>query len=283
MPGQVPVSIAVPSLNYGRFLGACLESIRSQTYKHLEVLIAEGGSGDDSLDVVARFVAADPRFRLVSTADNGQADAVQKAFMASSGDVFGFLNADDCFLRPDAVELAMSTFHAHPEAGLVSFGGWYMDENGTARKPVRRRYQPQAGRERIRYRTAMLQPGTFWRREVQERFPLRTDLTYVFDNWFFFEAFHEFPWIFRKERTAGYRLHGGNKSEGIREDRIRELARFEGFKFGSGSYRERYLNAVANIAQRVGQLPVGCRVAQNAVYLATNGLSFATRYRLPGI
>jgi glycosyltransferase involved in cell wall biosynthesis len=280
---QVRVSIGVPSLNYGRFLSSCLESIRLQTHTNLEVLIADGGSTDDSLDVVARFVESDRRFRLISVADSGQADAVQKAFMASSGAIFTFLNADDCFMRQDATALAVSTFGTHPEAGLVSFGGWYIDETGTARRPVRRRYHPRAGRERIRYRTAMLQPSTFWRREVQELFPLRTDLSYVFDNWFFFQAFQTFPWIFRSERMAGYRLHGANKSEGVRPDRIRELARFEAFKFSDGAFRERYLYAVADIARLASRLPAGRRMAQKAIYLATNSLSFATCYRLPGI
>jgi glycosyltransferase involved in cell wall biosynthesis len=280
---QVRVSIGVPSLNYGPFLGACLDSIRSQTHSNLEVLIADGGSSDESLDVVASFVAADSRFRLISTADSGQADAVQKAFIASSGEIFGFLNADDCFMRKDTVQLAVSTFNTHPEAGLVSFGGLYIDESGNARSPVRRRYHPRAGRDRIRYRTAMLQPGTFWRREVQERFPLRTDLSYVFDSWFFFQAFHAFPWIFRIEKTAGYRLHGANKSAGVRADRIRELARFEAFKFGDGSFRERYLHAVADIAHSAGQLPAGRRLAARTLYLVTNILSVATHYRLPSI
>jgi glycosyltransferase involved in cell wall biosynthesis len=280
---HVRVSIGVPSLNYGPFLGACLESIRSQTHSNLEVLIADGGSTDESLEVVESFVAADSRFRLISTADTGQADAVQKAFLASSGDVFGFLNADDCLLRDDTVELAVSTLREHTNSAIVSFGGWYINPAGARLKPVSRRYDPRSGTEGLRRRTALLQPGTFWRRAVQERFPFRTEMSYAFDVWFFYQAFQAYGWIFRPEQVAGYRLHGGNKSAGVRSDRVLELAEFESFKYGAGSLRAWYLQRIAVAVGAAERLSRGGAGARRALYVAVNSLSAATAYRLPGI
>jgi glycosyltransferase involved in cell wall biosynthesis len=280
---RVRISIGVPSLNYGRFLGACLESIRSQTHSNLEVLIADGGSTDDSLNVIGDFVAADRRFRLVSTVDTGQADAVQKAFEASSGHIFGFLNADDCLLRADTVELAAFSLREHTSAAIVSFGGWYIDQAGTRLKPVGRRYDPRSSYDGLRRRTALLQPGTFWRRAVQEQFPFRTDMSYAFDVWFFYQAFQTFDWIVRPEQVAGYRLHGANKSAGVKADRVLELAEFERFKYGDRSLRARYLRRVAAAVRASERLPRGGAAARRALYIAVNSMSAATAYRLPGI
>lgn len=74
------ISIAVPSYNYARFLEACLLSIQQQDYLDFEVLVADGGSSDESIGIINRFCAEDKRFILVSTKDSGQADAIKKAF-----------------------------------------------------------------------------------------------------------------------------------------------------------------------------------------------------------
>ena len=72
------ISIAVPSFNYGLFIDKCLNSIISQHYINFEVLIADGGSTDRSLEIINYYCNIDNRFRLVSNFDNGQADAINK-------------------------------------------------------------------------------------------------------------------------------------------------------------------------------------------------------------
>ena len=69
------ISIAVPSYNYGKYIGKCLQSIKDQVYTKYEVLLADGGSTDESLEIINKFCENDSRFTLVSTADNGQSDA----------------------------------------------------------------------------------------------------------------------------------------------------------------------------------------------------------------
>jgi glycosyltransferase involved in cell wall biosynthesis len=93
------ISIAVPSYNYGQFLLACLDSIKMQQHADYEVLIADGGSDDGSVEIIERYCASDPRFRFVSREDQGQADAIRRAFSHASGDILCFLNADVCSRR----------------------------------------------------------------------------------------------------------------------------------------------------------------------------------------
>jgi glycosyltransferase involved in cell wall biosynthesis len=276
------VSVAVPCLDHGCYLRECLASIQAQDHANFEVLIADGGSTDGSLDIIEEFTFADARFRLVSRTDRGQADAVQRAFSLATGDIFCFLNADDCYIRTDTLSLAAAALADHPHAGVVSFAGVYLDGTGRPLRPVRLRDHPLDGTHLMRFRTAVLQPGTFWRREVQQQIPLMTDLHYVFDAWFFYDAYCRFGWVDRPEAVAGYRLHGENKSAGVRPDRIRELAAFERHKFGPRSWRGRYLDAIAGIIA-AAEGSFGDSIARRVTYLAANSLSYVSAYRVPGI
>jgi glycosyltransferase involved in cell wall biosynthesis len=277
------ISIGVPSRNYARFLSACLSSVRAQRGVDVEVLIADGCSTDHSLDIARRFESADPRFRVVSTADRGQADAVQRTFEASSGDVFGFLNADDCYLRTDSLATVVAAFRERPDIDFVSLGGQYLNEEGRRIRPVRTHPHPFASPGDLRYRTAVLQPATFWRRHVQEAIPLRTDLNYAFDAWFFYEAHCRYRWAKLPNEIAGYRLHGANKSLRVGPARIRELADLERRKFGSSSRRGRYLDMIGSLVERAEHLDVGEHAVKRTLYLCVNSLSYLTAFRVPGI
>jgi glycosyltransferase involved in cell wall biosynthesis len=277
------VSIAVPSLNYGRFVLQCLESLAGQQRVDLEVLIADGGSTDDTLQIVRDFCARDARFRLVSTKDSGQADAVKRSLAMATGEVFGFLNADDFLLCDDALSSAVDAFTARPDVDLVSFSGFYADDQGRNIKPIRLRYHPLDSLARMKYRASVLQPATFWRRKVAEAVPLRTEFHYVFDAVFFYEAQQRFSWLEFPKPVAGYRLHGANKSMSVRSVRIFELASFEQIKFGAGTPRAAYLRGVATLVRACERLPVLGGALRRLIYLGVNSLAFATAYRVPGI
>lgn len=277
------VSVAVPSFNYAGFLPACLGSIAAQDHGDFEVLIADGGSTDGSLEVIERYLAADPRFRLISTRDEGQADAVQRAFAASEGALFCWLNADDCYVHTGAFRMALESLQGDPDAGLVSFGGVYLDEAGKVIRPVRLRRHRLDGLHNLSYRASVLQPATFWRREVQAAIPLRTDFHFCFDALFFWQAWQRYGWLERPETVAGYRLHGSNKSMQVRPERVAELARFEAIKFGPRSLRGHYLAALASVLRVLQRVPWLGRLLLRGAYVVNNSLSFATAHRWPGI
>ena len=160
------ISIAVPSYNYGRFLKTCLDSIYIQDYRDYEVLIADGGSTDESIEIIENFCNLDKRFKLASTSDKGQSDAIIKVFSDSTGDVFCFLNADDCFICKDALSSVINAFINYPEISIVSFSGYYINAEGHYIKPVRLRYHPLDNVSLMKYRSAVLQPATFWKKIV---------------------------------------------------------------------------------------------------------------------
>ena len=99
------VSIIINNYNYGRFLGDAIRSAVKQSYRHVEVIVVDDGSTDDSREVIASF----PEVRTVFKENGGQASAYNAGFAASRGEIILFLDSDD-FLARDAVEEAVRLF-----------------------------------------------------------------------------------------------------------------------------------------------------------------------------
>jgi glycosyltransferase involved in cell wall biosynthesis len=120
------VSIIIDNYNYGRFVGAAIESALAQTHPACEVIVVDDGSTDDSADVISRY-GRDVRVLLKE--NGGQASAFNQGFAESSGAVVLFLDADDMLL-PDAAARVMSVFGERPGVAKVQYRLRVVDENG---------------------------------------------------------------------------------------------------------------------------------------------------------
>lgn len=112
------VSVLIANFNYGRFLGAAIESALAQSYPVLEIVICDDGSTDDSCQVAERYASEDGRVRLVRKPNAGEGAAYSAAFAASSGDIVCLLDSDDVW-KPNKVARAIGIFSSMPEAGWV--------------------------------------------------------------------------------------------------------------------------------------------------------------------
>ena len=110
-PAAPLISIVVPSLNQGRFIGATLASIAAQRYPRLEWIVADGGSSDDTLEVLADY--SDRIDRLESRPDGGPAVAINRELGRARGEILCWLNSDDLLL-PGALAHVARFFVAHP-------------------------------------------------------------------------------------------------------------------------------------------------------------------------
>lgn len=100
------VSVVIPNHNYARYIGEAVESVLSQTYPEVEVIVVDNGSTDDSLEVLRRYAA---RCRVVPQADLGQSLARNRGIQEARGDLIAFLDADDAW-RPRKLELQVERF-----------------------------------------------------------------------------------------------------------------------------------------------------------------------------
>ena len=114
------VSVLMPCLNAQPFLEAAVNSVLIQS-GCIELLVADGGSTDDSIKILEALAAEDPRVRIISRNDLGPADALNKAIRAARGTLIGWLNADDLYL-PGALQRAISALEANPDL-LMVYGG----------------------------------------------------------------------------------------------------------------------------------------------------------------
>lgn len=125
------VSVVTPSLNQGRYLRQAIESVRSQTYAPVEHIVVDGGSTDETLEILR----ASDGVRWISEPDRGQSDALNKGFALARGEVLGWLNADDAY-EPHAVEEGVAALAG---VGLVYADVVRVNDDGVNPRRIRSR------------------------------------------------------------------------------------------------------------------------------------------------
>lgn len=110
------ITIVTPVKNGQRWIRETIESVLGQSYPHLEYIIVDGGSTDDTLKIIDEY--QDRIDKLISEPDEGMYDAIGKGFAQATGDVFGYLNADDV-LEPGGLRRVGEFFRDHPRAKVI--------------------------------------------------------------------------------------------------------------------------------------------------------------------
>src|SRR5258705_8734991 len=90
------ITIVTPSFNQGSFLEQTILSVIGQQYSDLEYIIMDGGSTDNSVEIIKKYESHLAHWE--SEKDRGQAHALNKGFALATGNIFGWLNSDDFYL-----------------------------------------------------------------------------------------------------------------------------------------------------------------------------------------
>lgn len=155
------VTIAVPSSNQGRFLDDALESIFQQEVP-VEVYVLDGGSTDNSLEVIRKWEHRLAGWR--SRADDGQAAAINEGVALGSAPYVSWLNSDD-WLLPSALATLLAELEKRPEASAVYGRAWNVVQRSGRRYPV---WVEPFNERRLALRCIISQPATLIRRTAWE-------------------------------------------------------------------------------------------------------------------
>lgn len=122
---QPLVSIVTPSFNHGHFIRDTIESVFAQDYKNIEYVVIDGGSSDDTIEILTSY---GERLSWVSEPDRSQSDAINKGLRRTHGEIVTWLNSDDILL-PGAVSRVIEEFQKDQSAGLVYGATHFVDRD----------------------------------------------------------------------------------------------------------------------------------------------------------
>jgi len=228
------ITIVTPSYNQGQFIEATIRSVLLQNYPNLEYIIIDGGSTDNSVEIIKKY---EPYLAYwVSEKDRGQAHAINKGFAHASGDIYAYLNSDDFFER-GALHSCAQAFRAGHQWVVGQVQCW---QEGIGCWPF-----PQLpGKSFTKWFLScpIPQAGSFWSAELHhEMGQFSEDLNYIIDYefWLRLRFIKKIKPFFIDKSIAVYRIHPESKTVTLSFDFVQE----------SNSIREKYKHRL-NFIQR---------------------------------
>lgn len=219
------ISIVIPSFNQGQFIEETLLSIINQSYTNWEIIVMDGGSSDQTVDILQKYDSNITKW--VSEPDQGQAHAINKGLEYCTGELFNWINSDD-YLMPRALEDLANLYRKFPH-GQIFCGYTYcfFDETKKESHTYRMKFGKKV--EDVFFDLEMNQPGSFVLTEMVKAVGgVNESLRYVFDNELYYRLLCKYgnKGVVNSDNTwAGFRLHGDSKSvgegfEGFEEERL---------------------------------------------------------------
>ena len=201
------ISVITPSYNAAAYLEDAVLSVNRQSDVGAEHIVIDAGSSDGTLAILERH----RHLRWISEHDHGQSDAINKGFLMATGDLVGWLNADDYYL-PRGLAAIAGAAEEHPEADVVYGDCLFVDPAGRiVRSKVEHDFDPQV---LLNFGCYIPSTSTFFRRRLIERgLLLDCDYRVAMDFEFFARlarlgcSFHYVP-----QFIAAFRWHEDNVS-----------------------------------------------------------------------
>jgi glycosyltransferase involved in cell wall biosynthesis len=156
------ISIVTPSFAQGRFLERTLCSVLTQGYPALEYYVQDGGSTDESIEILRRYERELNGWATAS--DDGQADAINRAFSNTTGEIMGWLNSDDLLL-PGALAFVARYFTEHPDVDVIYGNRLMIDEDDGQ---IGAWILPRHDNDVLALADYVPQETLFWRRHIWE-------------------------------------------------------------------------------------------------------------------
>ena len=239
------ISIITPSYNQGRFLEKTIRSVLLQNYSNLEYIIIDGGSTDNSIEIIKKY---QPWLSYwVSEPDRGQSNAINKGFEQATGNIYAWLNSDDIYL-PNALNVVAQKFAEENNASLGALVGmgYKIDRSGKVvyEYPQNSKLNFQAF---LDWRKShFLQPSCFFTKEAWDcSKPLDESLNYCMDLDLWLKMAQKFSFK-RLNQVLSYALaHQEAKTTVTKAHMFAEIA-FVAMRYGAKDIAYRELMGLAD-------------------------------------
>jgi glycosyltransferase involved in cell wall biosynthesis len=205
------ISLVTVSFNQGQYLEKTILSVIEQNYPNLEYIIIDGGSTDNSVDIIKKY--AKHLAFWVSEPDNGQSEAIQKGLDKCTGDIFNWLCSDD-YLEPGALFKIAEAF-SEKDIDIVYGKVREFNENGT-RNEIKWGTRLEETLHKNIVKTFITQPVTFWRISVFREIGINFNMHWFMDYemWFRFQLKYGISRVKKIDfLLAHYLFHENSKSQ----------------------------------------------------------------------
>ncbi len=233
------ISIVTPSLNQGKYLEQTIQSVLGQNYPNLEYIIIDGGSEDNSLEIIDKY--KNHLMYWESGEDTGQANAINRGFSVASGEILGWLNSDDYYL-PGTLEYIANHFKKRKvHSSQLYFGNCIHIVEGSE-KTFGSNVTDNFKNCQLKLFDYIIQPSCFWTRSVLDEIgPLNENLCYAFDwEWFLRAEQAEVSFECTDRYLSVYRVHSKHKTHTGGQKRLREISVVYS-RYASAEIAEAYL------------------------------------------
>ena len=219
--GSLPsISVVVPSFNQAAYLRQALDSILLQGYPRLEVIVMDGGSTDESVEILRAY--NDRLTQWSSEPDRGQTDAINRGFAMAKGEIVAWLNSDDLYLA-GSLESAARALRRSPGVGMVYGDGVMVDSDGGVLD--HHHYRQLSALELLCF-NVILQPTVFMRRHALEAVGgLDEGYNLIMDHDLWVRLASRFPIEHVAQEWAVERTHPEAKTVALAADFVHEAER----------------------------------------------------------
>jgi glycosyltransferase involved in cell wall biosynthesis len=207
------ISIVTPSFNQGQFIEETILSVLNQNYPYLEYIIIDGGSTDNSVDIIKKYQQHFTYW--VSEKDKGQANAINKGLKLCTGDIFNWLNSDD-YLEPGALHKIAVAF---ADNNVQMVAGKVRNFSTTEEEIIPNQKLSAKGLMCWEPGVKFVQPGVWMRREmIAQCGGIDEQFHYAFDWDLYIRYLYCFPNVKEmNELLLHFRLHENSKTQSLSE------------------------------------------------------------------